>query len=129
VRRRAQPAELAELRLLIELSAVRRLAERGLSPAELGLVAKLADDSLRAGDFLAYRKADTAFHLGLLALPGDPALTEVAGLLVPAQPPVAGRRRAREAAEHRQLVDLLAEGRASEADQLLRRHLTRPGSP
>jgi DNA-binding GntR family transcriptional regulator len=128
----AQPAELAELRLLIELSAVRRLADRGLSLAELGLASKLADDSLRAarrGDRPAYRQADAAFHLGLLALPGDPALTEVARLLVPARPPVAGGRLARDAAEHRELVSLLAEGRASEADQLLRLHLTRRSSP
>jgi hypothetical protein len=39
----AQPGGLAELRLLLELPAVRGLADRGLSDQEVALVSKLAD--------------------------------------------------------------------------------------
>jgi DNA-binding GntR family transcriptional regulator len=130
-----QPGELTELRLLMELSALRRLADRGLSDQEYTLVKKLADDTVRParrGDVPGYLRADTAFHLHLLDLAGEPALADIARLLLAAgprsTPPGAdpGHLLAREAREHRELAGLLADGMVSAADQLLRLHLGRP---
>jgi len=126
----AQPGELTELRLLMELSALRRLADRGLSDQELALVTKLAGDTARlarGGDVPGYLRADTAFHLCLLELTADPALTGIARLLLAPDRSSAPRARlmTREAREHRELAGLLAGGRASAADHLLRLHLSR----
>jgi DNA-binding GntR family transcriptional regulator len=130
----AQPGELTELRLLMELSALRRLADRGLSDQELALVKKLSDDtarSARSGDVLANLRADIAFHRCLLELTGDPVLAGIAGLLLaPSRwcPPRAeepGYLMVREAREHHELVGLLADGMVSAADDLLRLHLSR----
>src|SRR6516162_6488271 len=80
-----QSGDLTELRLLVELSALRKLADRGLSDQEVTLVRKLADATIRSarrGDVLAYLQADMTFHLCLLELTGDPALSEIAALLL-----------------------------------------------
>jgi DNA-binding GntR family transcriptional regulator len=126
----AQPGELTELRLLIELSALRRLADRGVSDQELALVRKLADDTVRSargGDVPGYLRADMGFHRCLLDLTGDPALAGIARLLL--APDQSGAPRAelmtREAREHRELADLVADGMVSAADHLLRLHLSR----
>jgi DNA-binding GntR family transcriptional regulator len=131
--RPAGPAEdLAELRLLIELAAVRRLADRGLSDQELALVQNLADAALRAGrsgDVPGYLRADTAFHLCLLELTSDPVHSEVARVLLGAEwtrpKEMSAYLMAREGREHRQLIGLLADGMVSQADHLLRLHLSR----
>jgi DNA-binding GntR family transcriptional regulator len=129
-----QPADLAELRLLVELPALRRLADRGLSDSELGLARKLADGSMRAarsGDVSGYLRADMAFHLYLLDLVGDPALSDLARLLLaPDRVCASGARESellltRAAAEHAELLGMCAAGRVSAADHLLRLHLSR----
>jgi DNA-binding GntR family transcriptional regulator len=134
----AQPRELAELRLLIELPAMRRLADRGLSDQELALAGNLADGTVRAarsGDIFAYLRADVAFHRCLLELTGDPALAAIAQLplLAPDRWFAAGAGEpdyfmAREAREHRELAGLLADGMVSAVDRLLRRHLSGPSA-
>jgi DNA-binding GntR family transcriptional regulator len=136
IRHRAapRPGELTQLRLLLELPALRRLADRGLSDQELALVTKLADDtvrSARSGDILGYLQADMTFHLCLLELTRDPALAGIARLLLAPDRLRApcteepGYLMAREAREHRELVGLLADGMVSAADHLLRLHLSR----
>jgi DNA-binding GntR family transcriptional regulator len=126
--------DLAELRLLIELPALRRLADRGLSDQELVLVTKLADATMRparGGDVPGYLRADMVFHLCLLELSGDPAVAEIARPLLAPRPGRAprgaelGRLMATKAREHRELVGLLADGMVSAADDLLRLHLSR----
>jgi DNA-binding GntR family transcriptional regulator len=102
-------AELTELRLLTELSALRRLADRGLSEEELARVKRLADTS-------------TAFHVGLLELADDP-VAEIGRLLLAADRPCGPAGAARAAREHRELAAMVADGMVSEADHLLRRHL------
>jgi DNA-binding GntR family transcriptional regulator len=130
----AQLGELTELRLLIELAALRRLADRGLSDQELVLVTKLADDtarSARTGDALGNLRADLVFHLCLLELTGDPVLAGIARLLLAPDRWCAPRTEepgylmAREAREHHELAGLLADGMVSAADDLLRIHLSR----
>jgi DNA-binding GntR family transcriptional regulator len=129
-----QPADLAELRLLIELPALRRLADRGLSGQELVLAGNLADTTVRAsrsGDVLEYTRADTAFHLCLLELTGEPAVCEVARLLLapdrgsPRGAEEPNLHMVHEAREHAELVGMLADGMVSAADHLLRLHLSR----
>jgi DNA-binding GntR family transcriptional regulator len=130
----AQPEDLTGLRLLMELSALRKLADRGLSDQELALIKNLADATMRSakrGDVLGFLQADMTLHLCLLELTGDPALSEIARLLLapdPVHAPPAVESvdlMAREAREHRELVDLLADDRLSAADDLLRLHLSR----
>jgi DNA-binding GntR family transcriptional regulator len=129
-----QPADLAELRLLIELPAVRRLADRGLSAEDLALVGNLADATVRAarnGDVRRYLRADATFHLCLLELTGEPAVCDVARLLLApdleSTPHVEepDLLMVREAREHAELVGMLADGMVSAADHLLRLHLSR----
>jgi DNA-binding GntR family transcriptional regulator len=134
-----RPGDLTELRLLIELRALHKLADRGLSDQELALIRKLADATMRlarSGDALGYLHADMVFHLHLLELTGDPALSEVARLLLAPDPrrapPVeeSGHLMAAEAREHRELVNMLADDTVSAADDLLRHHVSGlwPGS-
>jgi DNA-binding GntR family transcriptional regulator len=126
--------DLAELRLLIELPALRRLADRGLSDEELALVRQLAEATARAargGDVLGYLRADMVFHLSLLELTGDPALSDVARILLAperASAPDAQKSNdlmAREAREHNELIGMFADGMVAAADHLLRTHLAR----
>jgi DNA-binding GntR family transcriptional regulator len=102
--------ELTELRLLTELSALRRLADRGLSDEELARIRRLAG-------------AADAFHLGLLELTGDPAVAEIGRYVLAAGRPCAPAGAVRAAREHRELAAMVADGMVSEADHLLRRHL------
>jgi DNA-binding GntR family transcriptional regulator len=149
-----KPADLAELRHLIELPALRRLADRGLSDQELAMVRKLARATVRSardGDVPGYLRADRVFHLYLLDLTDDPDLSEVARLLLapgrvraphgdPSGDPNGnphgdlhgdprgeepGHLMAREASEHCELVDMLVNDRMTAADDLLRLHLAR----
>lgn len=130
-----QPGELTELRLLVELRGLHKLADRGLSDQELAVIRKLADATMRSarsGDVLGYLQADMVFHLYLLELTGDRTLSEVGRLLLAPDPlraprggesgylMVAGAR------EHRELVHMLTDELVSAADDLLRQHVARP---
>jgi DNA-binding GntR family transcriptional regulator len=129
-----QPRELTGLRLLLELPALRKLADRGLSDQELAVARKLADATMwpaRSGDVLGYLQADMAFHLYLLELTGEPVLSEVARVLLargPMHAPRAeesGHLMAAGSREHYELVNLLTEDMANAADDLLRHHISR----
>jgi DNA-binding GntR family transcriptional regulator len=131
----ARPRDLTELRLLVELPALRKLADRGLSDHELAVIRKLANATMRSardGDVLGYLQADMVFHLYLLELTGDSALSEVARLLL--APAAVSAPRAEEsghfmavgAHEHCELVNMLTDDRLSAADDLLRHHVSRP---
>jgi FCD domain len=135
-----QSEDLTELRQLLELAAVRRLADRGLSDQECARVRRMADATMRAArnrDVAGYLQADMLFHQSLLELTRDPALAEFARLALAADPSPAARselsndRAVREAIEHHDLAVLIADGMVSEADRLLRLHLSRqsPAGP
>jgi DNA-binding GntR family transcriptional regulator len=135
-----QPRDLTELRLLVELPALRKLADRGLSDQELAVIRKLADATIRSarcGDVLGYLRADMIFHLHLLELTGDPVLSEVARLLLARRPVPAprmeesGHLMTAGCLEHCELVDMLTGEMVNAADDLLRRHISRlwPGQP
>jgi DNA-binding GntR family transcriptional regulator len=128
-----QPRELTELRVLLELPALRKLADRGLSDQELAVVRKLADATMRSarsGDVLGYLHADMVFHLYLLELTGDAALSEVARVLLagspgPASPAEPSGHLMAAAREHYELVNLLTDDLVNAADDLLRQHVSR----
>jgi DNA-binding GntR family transcriptional regulator len=127
-----QADDLTDFRLLIELPGVRRLADRGLSDQEFAHIQKLAGATMRAarcGDVLGYLRADMAFHLCLLELTSDPARSDVARLLLTPDrtcaADVSDCLMACDAREHSELAGLLADGMVSQADHLLRLHLSR----
>jgi DNA-binding GntR family transcriptional regulator len=131
----AQPSDLTELRLLVELPALRKLADRGLSDHELAAFRRLADTTMRSardGDVRGYLRADMVFHLYLLELTSNPALSGVARLLLaPSTVPAprdeeSGQLMIADAREHGELVDLIASELVSAADDLLRHHVSRP---
>jgi DNA-binding GntR family transcriptional regulator len=129
-----QPRDLTELRLLVELLALRKLADRGLSDQELAVVRKLADATMQSagrGDVPGYLRADMVFHLYLLELTGDPVLSQVARLLLaPGAMPAprieeSGHLMTAGALEHCELVDMLTDETVNAADDLLRHHISR----
>jgi DNA-binding GntR family transcriptional regulator len=123
-----------ELRLLVELSALRKLADQGLCDQEFALIRELANATMRpalCGDVPGYLRADMAFHRCLLELTGDPALSGVGRLLLAPdgkhapRPEESGPLMAAGAREHRELVSMLADDMVSAADDLLRNHVRR----
>jgi DNA-binding GntR family transcriptional regulator len=136
------PRAVAELRTLIELPALRKLADRGLTGEELATSRRLACATVRSarrGDLPGYLEADAAFHLYLLGLTSNPVLGEVARLLLgirAAHRRTGGGRAQRletGAVEHGEIVALLADDMVSAASEMLRHHvafgLPGPGEP
>jgi len=129
----AELREMIELRLLMEIPAVRKVTEQGLSDSELAALGRLAAATMapaRDGDILGYINADLTFHLYLLELAGNRQLVDVVRVLR-SRSRLHGLRDSdfarfmrQNAREHLDLVDLLGEGSASAVDDLLRRHLS-----
>jgi DNA-binding GntR family transcriptional regulator len=124
--------ELSELRVLIEVPTVRRIAEAGVPPAVLAELRPLAaeiEDAAARGDLIAHVAADLAFHLKLLALADNQHLVETVRSLR-ARSRIYGLRSLADrdalvpsAHEHAELLDLLAAGDAPGAEELMRRHI------
>jgi DNA-binding GntR family transcriptional regulator len=124
--------ELSELRALIEVPTVRRIAEAGVPPSVLDELRPLAaeiEDAAARGDLIAHVAADMAFHLKLLALSGNQHLVETVRSLR-ARSRIYGLRSLADrdalvpsAHEHAELLDLLAAGDAPAAEELMRRHI------
>jgi DNA-binding GntR family transcriptional regulator len=124
--------DLSELRALIEVPTVRRIAEAGVTPEILDELRPLAAEIEAAAarrDLIAHVAADLEFHLRLLALAGNQHLVETVRSL---------RSRSRlyglhalaardalvpSAHEHAELLDLLATGDADAVEDLMRRHI------
>ncbi|GAB2476270.1 GntR family transcriptional regulator [Streptosporangium sandarakinum] len=129
--------ELTEIRLLIEVPTVTRLAAAGGTDGTGGaarfdplrpLARKIVDAADR-GDLIAYVDADIRFHLELLALAGNAHLVDVVRDLrgrarlygLPALSARGGL--AGSAREHLELLDLLAAGDREGTERLIRRHI------
>jgi len=130
----AELSEMIELRLLIEIPAVRKVTDQGVSDSELAALERLAKATIapaRESDILGYISADLAFHLYLLGLAGNRQLVEVVRILRSRsrlhglRDQDAGVFMVRSADEHLELVNMISDGRASAADDLLRRHISR----
>jgi DNA-binding GntR family transcriptional regulator len=122
---------VASVRLMIEPSCMERLAASFPSAAlrELRAGADRIVDGARTGDLVAYLEADTAFHVRLTAMLGNPVAVEIvtdlrsrARLL--GLSAIAGTSRLVESAhEHQELLDLLAAGDGPGARRLMERHI------
>jgi DNA-binding GntR family transcriptional regulator len=132
------PADLTELRLLIEVGALRRLADRGLSDQERAACRTRAHATVLAArdhDPPCYSQAAEQFHQYLLDMSGDHAAARLGWTLNAIAPPCGpvseqdAQRLLAPALEHWQLLDLLADDRVSVACELLRRHLRYGASP
>ncbi|MGW7514998.1 GntR family transcriptional regulator [Streptomyces sp. NPDC054796] len=136
-------AELAEIRVMLEVPAVLRLA-RTVPPERWDDLRPLADDTLTAaarGDRSAYAAADRVFHRALLELTGNRRLAEVAedvqlrAQRCPARTaaPGAGAKAAcaaellGEASEHLALLDALQCRDLVTAERVLREHVAAAG--
>lgn len=123
--------EITALRLLIEpptVSAVTPL----IDAAGLARLRKMAEDIVTfagEGDLIAYTEADRAFHIAVLEYSGNRRLvaliselrahTRLLGLA-----PLAATGKLRDMSlEHVELVDLMAAGKAREAQDLMTRHV------
>ncbi|MFF4406178.1 GntR family transcriptional regulator [Streptomyces sp. NPDC001404] len=115
-------AELAEVRALLEVPAVLRLAGAAPAGCWAGLrpLAERAAAVAVCGDRAAYAEADRAFHAALLALTGNRQLVLVAEGLQRRTP---ATDLTRDAAEHLVLLDALASGDLARAEDVLRRHV------
>ncbi|MGW5352591.1 GntR family transcriptional regulator [Streptomyces sp. NPDC004031] len=122
----ADLAEIAQVRMLVEIPVVQSLARSVPAArwAELRPLADAAHAAAASGDRAGYAEADRAFHRALLRHMGNTHLLDVAdGLHRRAQWPTDGPRpdlRAH-AAHHDALLDALATGAPTEP--LLRTHL------
>ncbi|WP_407647003.1 GntR family transcriptional regulator [Actinacidiphila soli] len=138
-------AELAEVRALLEVPVVVRLA-RTLPAERWEALRPYAEATVAAaalGDRAAYAEADRAFHRAMLELSGNRQLVAVADELHRrAQWPVAAARRghattpsgrrtgtvsaelAADAGEHAVLLEALVAGDVATAESLVREHFT-----
>lgn len=130
----AELREMIEIRLLLEVPAVRRVTERGLSDADLDHLRSLADrtiEAARSGDVLRYINADMDLHLELVRFAGNDQTVAVVKVL---------RLRSRlhglldddlrrfmvdSALEHAKLLVLVGDGSTAAAGDLLARHISR----
>ncbi|MEU9120880.1 GntR family transcriptional regulator [Streptomyces sp. NPDC048506] len=131
-------AELAEVRTMLEVPAIVRLA-RALPPERWQELRPLADAGVAAaagGDRVGYAEADRAFHHALLSFTGNRRLTETAcDLLHRAQWAAAGGSRLRtaellaDASEHTALLDALIAQEHTVAERIAREHVSAARHP
>ncbi|TDD83338.1 GntR family transcriptional regulator [Actinomadura darangshiensis] len=124
-------AELTELRELVEVPAVVRLAG-AIPEAARERLRALADETAAAaeiGDLLHFLDADRRLHTELLGLTGNRTLVRTvldlryrSRMYSPARP-ATKERLASSAAEHRDLVEALVAGHADRAREIMMRHL------
>jgi DNA-binding GntR family transcriptional regulator len=124
--------DLCQLRALIEVPTVRRIAGTGADPAVIQRLRELAagiEDAAHRHDLITHVTLDMEFHLGLLALVGNPHLVETVRSLR-ARSRIYGLRSLAErdelvpsSREHAELLDLIAAGDAEGAERLMDRHI------
>jgi DNA-binding GntR family transcriptional regulator len=128
----AELDELTEIRMLLEVPTIRRLAEAGVAPADLDRLRPLAaaiEGAARRRDFIAHVTYDLDFHLGLLALAGNPRLVEIVRSLRQGSRLYGLRALPDDDSafaafhEHAELLDLIAAGDAAGAEALMRTHI------
>lgn len=123
---------LTEIRALLEVPVVRRLAVDGV-PAEaieaLRPLAAAVEDAARRRDFIAHVTYDLDFHLGLLSLGGNARLVEIVRSLRQGSRLYGLRGLPDDSTvfasfhEHAELLDLVAARDADGAEAVMRRHI------
>jgi DNA-binding GntR family transcriptional regulator len=124
--------ELAELRMLLEVPTVRRIAEMGVAAeklAELRELARAIEKAAADNDVIAHVTVDLEYHCKLLALAGNEHLVEIVRSLkarsrITGLPELAGDGQLVPSAhEHTQILDMIASGDADGAERLMRSHI------
>lgn len=124
--------ELTELRLLLEVTAVRSIAERGVEPRVMVELRRLAEGIVAAGarrEFVKYNMHDLEFHSLLLSQAGNRSLVAlVTSLRIRSR--IYGARELADRdellptlREHVELLDLIEAGDAEGAADLMSRHI------
>jgi DNA-binding GntR family transcriptional regulator len=122
---------VTKLRLLIEPPTVRDVVPL-IPAAHIPRLRELAQDivvAAEAGNLVDYIESDRVFHVTLLAYSGNPRLVDVVSdlrsqtRLLGLTPLVKSGRLVRSAAEHHELVDLVAARDAAGAEELMLRHI------
>jgi DNA-binding GntR family transcriptional regulator len=123
--------EITELRALIEVPTVARLAET-IEPAQVAKLRPLAEQICRtagAGDLIGYVEADRQFHLALLDLNGNRRLVDVVNelrghtRLYGLSKLVREHRLIRSAEEHLEILDALQAHDRERCEEIMRRHI------
>ena len=124
--------ELCELRALIEVPTVRRIAETGIPPKIADRLRSLGEGIEQAAidrDLIKHVGLDLEFHLTLLGLAGNTHLVETVRTLR-SQSRLYGLRFLAErdalvpsSREHVELVDLIVAGETESAERLMHRHI------
>lgn len=126
-------AELAEVRALIEVPVMLRLARSVPAArwAELRPLAEATTQAAAVGDRAGYAESDRAFHRAVLALAGNQQLLQVAEDLhrrsqwpLTAAPVARRAELVADAAEHLALLDALIAQDLSVVQSLVREHFT-----
>ncbi|MBF0817177.1 GntR family transcriptional regulator [Microbacterium paludicola] len=119
-------ADVLEVRMMLEVPAMTRLADAGM-PAAIAGFRPTADEIMAAadgGDIVAFLEADRRFHLGLTGLLGNAQLVETIGDLRDRTRLFADKSAVlRSAREHLDLLDLLENGNAKGAGRAMAAHL------
>lgn len=124
--------ELAELRLLLEVPSVRRLARRGLGAGEYRRLKSVAAQIERAAlrnDMVVHNKADLEFHAALLGLLDNKALVStvhslrVKSRLYGMSALATSGQLLSTSREHTELLDLIKDNDAAGAARLMRQHI------
>jgi len=122
-------AEVFDLRLLLEVPSMGRLARMDLKDAQADLERLVVATEETVHDATEFLARDRDFHLYLLALRGNERLVDIVRVLrdqtrLYGLGPGANRQLRVEAAhEHRDLVDRILHGDAAGAEDVMRRHL------
>ncbi len=123
--------EIVEFRKIIEVGAVRMLAERQLldQASDLRELAKATEKYAAVGDWVGFLDSDRDFHLGILGHLKNQRLIQVAGSLrdqsrLYGLDRVAGTDSLTQSThEHAALLDAIIGGRADDAAAIMDRHL------
>lgn len=128
----ADLTEIYEMRLLLEVPAVARLAKGDLPSRRVARLTGLVDtieQTARSGDLTGNLAADRDFHLALLAAAGNRRLVDAVARLrdqtrLPNLPTInADGRLIASAREHRPLLTAIMRHDKRAAERLMRRHL------
>ncbi|MGW2963168.1 GntR family transcriptional regulator [Streptomyces sp. NPDC001220] len=124
-------AELAEVRALIEVPVMMRLA-RSVPAERWAALRPLAEESVRAaakGCRATYAEADRAFHRAVLALAGNQQLVQIAEDLHRRAVPLSGGRAdlMADAGEHAALLEALIAGELNAVRRLVTGHFATAG--
>lgn len=123
--------EIVEFRKIVEVGAVRLVAERNLLEQASGLqdLARATEKFAAAGDWVGFLDSDRDFHLGIMSHLQNERLLQVAGSLrdqsrLYGLDYVAGTESLIQSThEHTALLDAIVAGQADEAATIMDRHL------